>query len=171
MKIRKLAIILAALAVASLACSLGSLVPSGSQGLTTTSELWADVPRVDGLDGSDLELPLTARVFMEAWMSAALSGGTGNGSVAVFNTQKTAAELQSFYTNERMTSSGWQSSEESTCFSGAEQGIAEISLFCAFIKEAATQQTGLMLIAIPSEQQGRMEVFFVRLENLVTPTP
>src|SRR3990172_5555384 len=98
MRIHRLALILAALSAASMACGIGNLLPSGSEGLTTTSELWSDVPRVDGLQGSDLELPLTARIFVEAWMGVALSEGNGDADVAVFRTQKTAADLQAFYT-------------------------------------------------------------------------
>jgi len=40
-----------------------------------------------------------------------------------------------------------------------------------FIKEATTAETGLMLIAVPGEDSGQLEVFFVRIENQVTPTP
>lgn len=173
MKIRKIAIIVIALTAASLACSVGSLLPSGSEGLTTTSELWSDVPRVDGLEGSDLELPLTARIFVEAWMGVALSEGNGDADVAVFRTQNAAADLEAFYTNERMTANGWAASqgEESTCFTGEEQGVAEIGLFCVFGRDEASAETALILIAIPSEQAGNLEVFFVRLETQVTPTP
>ncbi|HLE74365.1 MAG TPA: hypothetical protein VI688_08975 [Anaerolineales bacterium] len=171
MKIHRLAVLFAALALASLACGVGSLLPSGSTGLNTTTELWSDVPRMDGLEGSDLALPLTARIFMEAWMSAVLSGGTGNADVAVFSTQKSATDIQGFYTNERMVSNGWEASEETTCFTGEEQGVEDVGLFCVFIKEATTAETGLMLIAVPGEDSGQLEVFFVRIENQVTPTP
>lgn len=126
---------------------------------------------MDGLGASDLDLPLTARIFMEAWMSTMLSGGTGNADMAVFSTERSAADIQGFYTNELMVSNGWEASEVSSCFSGEEQGIAEVGLFCVFVKDSATQETGLMLIATPGEQAGRTEVFFVRFENLVTPTP
>jgi len=173
MKIRRLVFTLAALAIASLACNVASLLPGGGEGLTTTSELWSDVPRVDGLQASDLELPLTARIFMEAWVGAAFSEGNGDADVAVFRTQQTAADLQAFYTNERMTASGWAASdgEESTCFTGEAQGVAEIGLFCVFARDEASAETALILIAIPSEQAGNLEVFFVRLEAQPTPTP
>lgn len=173
MKIRKIAIIIIALTAASLACSVGSLLPSGSEGLTTTSELWSDVPRIDDLQGSDLELPLAARIFIEAWVGVALSEGNGDASVAVFRTQNTTADLEAFYTNERMTASGWEASEDegSTCFTGEEQGVGEFGLFCLFARDEASEDTTLILIAIPSDQAGNLEVFFVRLEAQATPSP
>jgi hypothetical protein len=168
----KLSIVFSLLLLTSLACSLTGLLPGGdSGGLRPTNELWADVPKMDGLGASDMELPLVARIFMETMMSAALSGGTGNGDVAVFNTTSTAADIQAFYTNERMTASGWAASEQDTCFTGSEQGVEDVGLFCVFYKEGATTETGLVLIATPGEQAGQTSLFFIRIENAATPSP
>lgn len=170
--ITKIAFALSLMVFASLACSVGSLVPGGdSGGLRATNELWTDVPKMDGLGASDMELPLVARVFMETMMSAVLSGGTGNGDVAVFSTGKTAADIQAFYTNELMAAKGWAASDQSTCLTGSEQGIEDIGLFCVFYKQAASTETGLMILATPGEQAGQTNVFFIRIENAATPEP
>lgn len=155
----------------SLACSLTGVLPGGSSGLRATNDLWSDVPRMDGLGTSDMELPLVARIFMESMMSAVLSGGAGDGDVAVFSTNKTAADIQSFYTNQLMAANGWAASEQSTCLSGSEQGIEDVGLFCVFYKEGAATETGLVILATPGEQAGQTNVFFIRLENLATPAP
>ena len=171
MKSTRFALILITLALASLACGLESFIPGGGGSLSTSSELWSDVPRMEGLGSSELELPLTARIFMETWMSAALSGGTGNARVAVFSTDKTATDIQGFYTNELMASNGWEASDESTCFSGQDQGVTEVGLFCVFLKEDTSQETGLMLLAVPEQGSTRNTLFFIRIQNQVTPSP
>ena len=170
----KLQIALSLIALASLACSLASILPGvggDSGGLRAANELWNDVPRMDGLGASDMELPLVARIFMESMMSAILSGGTGDGDVAVFSTSKTAADIQAFYTNDLMAANGWAASDQSTCLSGSEQGIQDVGLFCVFYKEDATTETGLVILATPGEGAGQTNLFFIRLENLATPAP
>jgi len=126
---------------------------------------------MNGLGASDMELPLFARIFMETMVSTILSGGTGNGQVAVFNTGQTAAEIQAFYTNELMTANGWAASEQDTCFSGSDQGVQDVGLFCVFVKEGGSTETGLVILATPGEQAGQTSVFFIRIENQATQTP
>jgi len=168
----KLYLLLSVVVLASIACSVTSLLPGGTGGLRTTNDLWSDVPKMDGLGASDLEIPLVARIFMETMMSAVLSSGTGNGDVAAFTTAKTTADIQSFYTNDRMAASGWEASEQSTCQTGSDQGIEGIGLFCVFIKESATNQTGLVILGVPDDTNAtQTNVFFIRIENAVTPTP
>lgn len=166
----KLSILISVLVLVSLACGVSSLLPSGSSGLRATNELWADVPKMDGLGASELEIPLVARVIMQTMMSATLSGGTGSGDYAAFTTSQTAADVQAFYTNERMAAAGWAASEQSTCISGNDQGYNGV--FCVFYKENATNQTGLVVLASPDENNAAVtNVFFFRIENQVTPTP
>lgn len=167
----KLSIALGLVALASLACSLTGLLPGGETGVRTSNELWSDVPKMDGLGASDMELPFVARIFMESMMSAVLSGDTGDGEVAVFSTSQSFADVQAFYTNERLAASGWAASEQDTCFSGSDQGVQGVGLFCVFYKENASTQTGLVILATPGEQAGQTSLFFIRLENLATPSP
>ncbi|MEX1247560.1 MAG: hypothetical protein WEA61_03695 [Anaerolineales bacterium] len=70
-----------------------------------------------------------------------------------------------------MAASGWTSGEVSTCFSGAEQGVADIGLFCAFAKNSGSAETVLVLISVPGEQSGQNSLFFVRLSGTATATP
>jgi hypothetical protein len=166
----KLSILISVLVLVSLACGVSSLIPSGSSGLRATNELWSDVPKMDGLGASDLEIPLVARVLMQTMLSTALSGGTGSGDYAAFTTSKTAADVQAFYTNERMATAGWAASEQSTCLNGSDQGYNGV--FCVFYKETGNNQTGLVVLASPDETNtAQTNVFFFRIENQVTPTP
>ncbi len=165
----KLPIAITLIVLASLACSVTSLLPGGSSGLRATNDLWSDVPKMDGLGASDLEVPLVARIMVETMLSG-LAGGTGNGDFAAFTTNKTGADITAFYTNERMAANGWEASDTSTCLNGSEQGYNGV--FCVFIKEGAANQTGLVILASPDENNAVVtNVFFIRVENQVTPTP
>jgi hypothetical protein len=169
-RITKISIMISLVVLASIACGVSSLLPGGTGGVRVTNELWSDVPKMDGLGASDLEMPLMARIIMQTMVSTVLSGGTGNGDYAAFTTSKTAADVQAFYTNERMTAAGWAASEQSTCINGNDQGYNGV--FCVFYKENANDQTGLVVLASPDENNAaQTNVFFFRIENQVTPTP
>lgn len=158
-------------AIAALALSacgaVQSMVPNlGGGGGNTVADLWADVPRMDGLNASDMQMPLMAQIFMQTMVSQAAGG---NADVAVFTTARTAADIQAFYTTERMGASGWNTGDVATCFTGGEQGVEDIGLFCAYQKESGSTETVLVIIAAPDESTGQNNVFFVRLEGAATP--
>jgi hypothetical protein len=55
------------------------------------------------------------------------------GDWAVFSTSKTPQDVQSFYTDERMTSFGkWDASKKSTCLNGSEHHFSGVA--CVFNK-------------------------------------
>lgn len=156
--------------VASACGAASSLLPNiGGNTGNTVSELWADVPRMDGFTNSDLQIPLMAQIFMQTMISQA-SDGAGSGDAAAFTTSHSMAEIQAFYSSERMGATGWNTGEAATCFSGEEQGVQDVGLFCAFAKEAGSAETVLVLIATPGDG-GQNNVFFVRLEAQATPAP
>ena len=181
---RKIIIFLVVTALALLACDVSGLanvaqqaasdVTSGGSGsgLTSVSELWADVPRMDGLTGSDIEMPLVTKIFMQSLMSSALNDANANADLAVFSTTQSVADVQAFYSSERMQAAGWDSSEGAdTCFGGGEAGAQDVGLFCVFSKQDSSSQTGLMIIATQNTDNNNTDIFFVRLEGLTTPTP
>jgi len=53
--------------------------------------------------------------------------------------------------------------------SGSESGYSQIGVFCVFVKQK--ENTQLVLVAAQDEQSGQTNVFFLRLQTLVTPTP
>jgi hypothetical protein len=162
---RTLMLALATLMFALAACGgAGGLSLGGVGGQAVSVDLWSDVPRMDGLNASSGQLPMVAEMFMQMMVSQA-SEGSGSGDVAVFTTANTAAEIQAFYSGERMAASGWTSGDAATCFSGADQGVADIGLFCAFTRNPGPAETMLVLIAVPGEQSGQNSLFFVRLEG------
>lgn len=144
-----------------------SVVPSlGGGSGNNVAELWPDVPRMDGLNASDIQMPFMAEMFMQTMVGQA---AVGDADVAVFNTAKTATDIQAFYSSERMAASGWNTGDVTTCFTGSEQGIEDIGLFCVYQKESGATETVLVIIAAPDEASGQNSVFFVRLEGTATP--
>ncbi len=162
---------LVALLSASLACNLISSVTGGDANLTTSTDLWSDVPRMDGLTKSDMDMPLYAKVLMRTVMNQVLGGGTGSGDWIVFTTAQTPEDITAFYTNEKMAENGWEASDTSTCVNGSAQGLTEVGAFCVFQKRAETKYTGLMIIAAQDAKTKQTNVIFIRVENLQTPTP
>ncbi len=167
------------LALASLACGLINTVSdtvgntiTGGTTFISTSQLWSDVPRMDGFDSSNLDMPIFAKLLMQTMMSQFLAEGKGNADWIVFTTAKTADDIQNYYTNALMSANGWENSDASTCFSGSDQGIDQVGLFCVFSKTENNIDVGLMIIAAPESNSGKNNVFFIRLENHeATPTP
>src|SRR6185503_8064509 len=67
MKNLSLMLILAILALVGLACNLGDRLDrfvDGDQKFERSTELWSDVPRIDGLSASEMEMPLAIKVIM-----------------------------------------------------------------------------------------------------------
>ncbi len=95
------------LALASLGCGLIDRVAGGETAFTNASELWSDVPRMEGLTPSEMEMPLYVKLLIRTAMSQILAGGTGGADWIVFSTDKTSEDVQGFYTNERMAQNGW----------------------------------------------------------------
>ena len=162
---------LLALLLASLACAVANPLTSVGDSLNQTSDLWSDVPRMDGLTASDSDMPVVAKVIVRTVVSNILSEGTGSGDWILFRTDKTAEDVQAYYTNERMAENGWEASEASTCVSGAAEGITGAGLLCVFQKQSGSQYTGLAIIGTQDEATQQTNLIFVRIEADQTPEP
>jgi hypothetical protein len=142
----------------------------------TVADLWSDVPKMDGLQKSDTDLPIPIKLLAEPILNRTLGGGTHKGDWIVFTTKKSTDDVKNFYTNEKMTSYGhWDPSKNSTCMNGSSQGFTEVGLFCVFEKTEKTKQTGLMILTGTGKSTEPMTVFFFRVEgpsnNQSTPPP
>jgi len=183
MKITKYsATVLALFALVSLACGLLDTVVNKAVGsnenFTRTTSLWSDVPQMDGLKPSELDsmppfIKLALRFILGNLGRLNAPGEdqtTGNIDWVAFTTDQTPDDVSGFYTNERMVASGWDDAgQDSTCVSGSESGYSQIGVFCVFVKQKENIQ--LVLVAAQDEQTGQTNVFFLRLQTFVTPTP
>ncbi len=170
-----------ALALASAACGLIDTAlnsVTGGDNMKTVAQLWSDVPRMDGLQQSDMDMPLGIKLVMRTVIGnlgrlnkEGEDRTTGNIDWIVFATNKTPDDVKKFYTNARMATAGWQASDQSTCLSGSEQGVAEVGLLCAFVKEQGNKETALVIIAAQDDKTKQTNLFFLRLEATGTPVP
>ncbi len=79
---------------------------------------------------------------------------------------KTPADVEAFYTPDRMVPFGWQQAD-AACIPMTESGT-----LCSFTKQEADKSTGLIILAATDEQKKETSVFFLRAEGLTgTPTP
>ncbi len=162
---------LCGLALAALACGpIGNLVENalgGGSDMTAVSSLWSDVPAMDGMTAAQqVDIPTwlkaLARPIMDTMMRGLNDGKeAGHWDWTAFSLSgKTPADVQAFYTPERMAADGWQQAE-AACLPMGDQG-----LLCSFTKQEAGKTTGLIILAATDEQKKETSVFFLRAEGV-----
>jgi len=182
MKRKLILVVIAMLVPVSRACgainTAANKLVSGGSNLTVVSQLWSDVPKMDGLVPSQMDMPLPIKLLMRTVLGNlgrlnkdGEDKTTGNIDWIVFTSAKTPDDVKNFYTSARMTAQGWEASQQSTCLSGSEQGVAQVGVFCVSQKRTGNQETDLLIIAAPDDKTKQTEVFFLRLEVAGTPTP
>jgi len=163
-------------ALASLACGLIdtalNAATGGDSNMKTVAQLWSDVPRMDGLTPSQMDMPLpiklTARTIIGNLGRLNKEGEdktTGNIDWIVFTSRQTPTDVMNFYTAARMKASGWEAGDASPCVSGSETGIPQVGAFCVFQKTQNGKQAQLAILAAPDEQTRQTHIFFLRLET------
>lgn len=180
----KLMTVAALLALAAMACSLGGLAQqaadaasdaasnaiTGGNAPSVSGELWSDVPRMDGLVSSDVDMPLVSQMLMQSLLNQNTEDGELN--MAIFTTSNSIADVQAFYSDERMGQAGWNTSEDvGSCFSGEGEADSGMGMFCLYGKEDGNSHVGLMIMASYDENDNNTAVFFVRFEETATPEP
>ena len=158
--------------LAVMSCGLINRFTSGGvENLARAEDLWVDVPRMDGLEPSDMELPMGVKLIMRAaldnlWQLNKEGEDKTHvtGDWVVFSTAKTPAEIQGFYTNERMTDFGnWETTKKSTCMDGSSKGWPGV--FCVYQKKENGKDIGLLIVAGADEKSKQTNVFYLRLES------
>jgi len=155
----------------TMGCSIvNSLIGGKTSG--TVDDLWADVPRLDGLTKSNLDLPLSTRLIIKTAVSAALGKDGGDFSFIAFTTGKTPKEVMDFYTTQRMTTAGWNSTDVPGCTGDSSGTTQALGSLCIFGKQVDKQGTALVLVVAQDESTKQTQLFYVRFEvNNLTPTP
>jgi hypothetical protein len=174
-------VFIALLALATLACGLlnnaVNQAVGGNNNYTAVSTLWSDVPPMDGLQPSQMDLPLPIKLVMRTIIGnmgrlnpQGQDQTTGNIDWIVFTTDKTPDDVANFYTNARMVAGGWDDAgQDSTCVSGSNTGSSEVGVFCVFEKQKENIQ--LAIIAGQDSQTKKTNVFFLRLQSFPTAVP
>jgi hypothetical protein len=151
---------LALITSVALSCRLAEKL-SGDPKAGTVANLWPDVPPFAGATKADLEIPLGARLAIRAFMR-------GKVNFIAFTTDKSPADVQAFYTKERMKAAGWTAADEG-CIGDTEDQEAH-GATCFFKRRDGTKEEGLGLIVGQDQKTKQTEIFYVRIE-LPEPTP
>jgi len=169
--------ILAALVAATLACGLTDNVLNniggGDSDMQAVAELWSDVPPMDAMTTAEqAEMPAAlkalARPIMDTMMRGLNDGqDAGHWDWISFSLSATVpADVQAFYTPERMSPFGWQLAD-AACLPMTDKGV-----LCSFTKDEAGKSTGLIILAATDDQKKETSVFFLRAEGVSgPPTP
>ncbi|HXD30884.1 MAG TPA: hypothetical protein VN643_07205 [Pyrinomonadaceae bacterium] len=136
---------------------------TGSPKAGTVSNLWPDVPAFAGAQKADLEIPLGARLAMQAMMQGKLS-------FIAFTTDKTADEVKAFYSNERMKAVGWTPNDKG-CI-GDSQDEKSQGAICLYGRKDGGKDEALAIIVAENDKTKKTEIFYVRIDvSRPTPSP
>jgi hypothetical protein len=148
---------------------LNQAVPSGS----VAADLWPDVPRMDGLTKTNIEMPLAIRLLMQTAVKGAMaSAGDSSASMQfiAFTTPQTADGLAGFYTLERMQQAGWTVKDMPGCTTetGGTPGSAGVGALCLFARQDGDKGTFLAVIATQDDKTKQTDVFYARLAGSIS---
>jgi len=170
---------LAAVMAFTSACgAVTSLVGGG--GGAAAKELWTDVPQMPGMTKQNSDLPLPARIAMQAMMKAMVSSDAGsldNVEFVSFSTTKTPDDLRNFYSQEAMSGMGWTMEGLPGC-AGAAAGAQAAAMpgeFCVYGRAAGSgKNTFLVIMATKEDGKTESTVYFYRISGVkvnATPAP
>jgi hypothetical protein len=153
-------IVLGALVFGSACGMVNTLMGGRSSG--TVSDLWTDVPRMDGMSKADMDMPLAARLGLQAVTQ-------GKINFIAYTTDATPQAVLDFYTAERMSSQGWSSADGAGCFGDAED--AQQGAICVYNKTTDGKEEVLGIISAKDDETGKTAIFFARIDTTeATPT-
>jgi hypothetical protein len=161
MKRNTLAVLLSIAMLLTMACGVVNTLTGGGSG--TTTSLWSDVPPFEGATKANLDLPLAAKLAVQAAFQGKLE-------FIAFTTTKGTQDVVNFYTADRMKSSGW-TTESAGCTSGSTSTDSNQGAFCFYGKKEDAKETGLVIVVAQDDKTKQTQIFYVRIDVTPTPTP
>jgi len=178
------ALAVAVLMTAVLGCSrITEKVLTPNENFTRTAKLWDDVPQMDGMEHSeDMELPLAARLLIKfalnnLWRANDDKSPTNapiSGDWIAYTTKASTDDIQNFYSKDKMSSFGqWDTDKGSSCVNGkqGQQQAPSGGAICVYKKVVNEHATLVAVIAIEDKEKKQTDLFFLRLEKDVPPSP
>jgi hypothetical protein len=154
--------------------SLGCGIVNSMLGLTnsagTVSELWPDVPPLEGTTKANLEMPLAFQLMIKAMTQ-------GGVNYIAFTASQTPDEIKGFYTAELMQSNGWKvvdmegnETGQQSCV-GDQSDAGNAGALCLFSKEENGKETLLAIVIAQNGETKQSDVFYARIEANKLETP
>lgn len=168
-------IVIGVLVLSSLACSLSGLLSSATgSGGGTVSDLWPDVPKMDGMTVLQQDVPVEVRLMVQTFFAAA-SGNQGSVDFIGYSTDKSPADVVAYYSADRMKSAGWDSTEQTGCIADTTSSTPTAQGGICLFGKTAKDNTGTLLAIVPSVDTTtkKTDIFFARIvvKDITTPTP
>lgn len=130
-----------------------NLTSGGKAG--TVSALWPDVPPIPSATKTDLAMPLAARMMIRAAMQ-------GKVSFIAFTSDKSAREVQEFYSKERMKTAGWIANERG-CIGDTEDKESDGAI-CLFNRQDGAKKEGLAIVLANDKKSKQADIFYARID-------
>ncbi len=151
--------------------AISSLVGGGSGTKATT--MWSDVPAVDGATQVNVDIPLPIRLAIKAFVTAAANSENTNSSTQLDNfdfiaytTPKATADVQAFYTLERMAALGWNTKDQPGCAGGNAETGTVAGAFCLFGKDDGAKKSILVIVAATEDSTKETQLWYARFEGV-----
>lgn len=160
-----------------LSCGLVEKFTGGGQKMNEVSQLWTDVPPMNGMTRSEVEMPMGTKLILRTVIGNlgllnknGESRATGDIDWTSFSGDQTPADIRAFYNNERMASFGnWDKNKSTACVDGKDKGLD--GAFCVFQKHVEKRQVGLVIFAVQDEKTKMTNVYYLRIEADNPDTP
>ncbi|MCI0398605.1 MAG: hypothetical protein L0332_18710 [Chloroflexi bacterium] len=156
--------------LSSLACGIGESLLGGGKSAGTVSELWPDVPPLEGATPADLEMPLGFRLIIQAMTRGGID-------YIAYTTDQTADAVKDFYTAERMEAEGWKAADldgnetdQLSCVSDTTDA-SSAGVLCLFARQEDEKDILLAIVVAENEQTQQTEVFYARIDASQFETP
>jgi hypothetical protein len=166
----KFTFLVGALLTFTMTCGIVNSMLGLTNSAGTVSELWSDVPPLEGAAKADLEMPLAFQLMIKAMTR-------GGVDYIAFTTPQTPDDIKGYYTTELMQSNGWQAVDmegketgQQSCV-GDQSGTGSAGALCLFSKGDDQNQTLLAIVIAQNEQSKQTDVFFARIDASKFETP
>jgi hypothetical protein len=154
----------AVLAAFSLGCGMLNSLVGGNA--TVVTDLWGDVPKLEGATRVEAEMPAAVKVAVNAVVG-------GSFDFVVYTTTKSGDEVKSFYSVERMQGLGWDANSGGCNSISAETGGGTNATggFCTFTKVQDGKQGVLLIVLGQADDAKQSRLFYARAVLPPTPRP
>jgi hypothetical protein len=129
---------------------------AGDKNAGTVSQLWPDVPPLEGATKADLEIPLGVRLMIRTMAQ-------GKVNFISFRTSKTAQEVKDFYSNDRMKAAGWLANDKGC--TGDTEDTKNHGAICLFSRKDQGKEEALAIIVAQDEKLPETNIFYARIDT------
>jgi hypothetical protein len=138
----------------AVSCKLSERL-AGDKNAGTVSQLWPDVPPLEGATKADLEIPLGVRLMIRTMAQ-------GKVNFISFRTSKTAQEVKDFYSNDRMKAAGWLANDKGC--TGDTEDTKNHGAMCLFSRKDQGKEEALAIIVAQDEKLPETNIFYARID-------